>query len=59
MKGGKQGRKRRTSNAGVKAGSGGRGTGKAPTTGRPPTAAPKKGERRKPFGGRSSSGEEQ
>ena len=59
VKGGKQGRKRRTAGGGASPGAPKRGTGKAPGSGRPASAAPKKGERRKPFGGRSSSGDEQ
>jgi len=58
MKGGKQGRKRRPGGGSDKPGPVERGTGKAPGSRRPPSTAPKKGERRKPFGGRSSSGED-
>jgi hypothetical protein len=54
MKGGKAGRTRRTSNGGVKPGTPGRKGGKDARSDRPSSSAPKKGERRKPFGGRSS-----
>lgn len=56
MKGGKGGRPRRTPGGGAKSGAPGRKDGKGLNVTR--SSAPKKGEPRKPFGGRSSSGEQ-
>jgi hypothetical protein len=57
MKGGKAGRKRPAGSGHAKPNGAKRDPGKAPRADRA-SGAPKKGERRKPFGGRSSSGEE-
>jgi hypothetical protein len=54
MKGGKQGRQRRVAGSGVTGKAGSRGTAKPGGAKRPGSVAPKKGERVKTFGGRSS-----
>ena len=58
MKGGKYGRKRPPVDTSAKGKPGARDTTKRGGDGKPHSDAPKKGARRKPFGGSSSTGEE-
>lgn len=54
MKGGKQGRKRKSAGAGAPRQGTARGTSKKGSAKRPPGAAPRKGSRKSEFGGKSS-----
>ncbi len=58
MKGGKSGRKRRTATSGSGRKTGARGKSAKGAAGRPATAAPKKGSRKKAYGAMPSSAEE-